>query len=219
MRIRYCFALLFILSFFSLQAQDATRFEKTIVKFRQQSDTLDVSNYDAVMVGSSSVRFWKDINSYFPGFSWLNRGFGGSHMSDVLHYKEDLVFRHPFKKIFLYEGDNDIVTGKSVERTKEDFEKLLDEIRERMPETDVYVIGVKPCVSKKRAAKREEYIRLNQQIKELCDRNEKLHFIDVWDDMLDANGNARPELFREDGTHMNAKGYAIWAENIKPFLK
>jgi lysophospholipase L1-like esterase len=36
--------------------------------------------------------------------------------------------------------------------------------------------------------------------------------------MLDAQGKPRPELFRKDGLHMNAQGYAVWTEIIKPVL-
>ncbi|RAV30561.1 GDSL-type esterase/lipase family protein [Sinomicrobium soli] len=219
MRIRYCLVILFVLPLFYLHAQDATRFENDIKKFRQQSDTLDLSGYDAVMVGSSSVRMWKDIDSYFPGFSWLNRGFGGSQMSDVLYYREDLVFRHSFDKIFLYEGDNDIASGKSPGRVKRDFKELLDEIRDRMPETEVYIIGVKPCIQENRAGKRKKYMKFNRRMERWCNRREKFHFIDVWADMLGEDGNPVASFFLKDGIHMTAEGYAIWAENIRPFLK
>jgi lysophospholipase L1-like esterase len=36
--------------------------------------------------------------------------------------------------------------------------------------------------------------------------------------MLDAQGEPRAELFRWDGLHMNAKGYAVWTSIIKPVL-
>ena len=42
--------------------------------------------------------------------------------------------------------------------------------------------------------------------------------IDVSAAMLDSNGKPRPELFRWDGLHMNARGYAIWTSIIKPVL-
>jgi len=36
--------------------------------------------------------------------------------------------------------------------------------------------------------------------------------------MLDAEGDVRPELFMEDGLHMNAEGYAVWTDIIRPIL-
>ncbi len=56
------------------------------------------------------------------------------------------------------------------------------------------------------------YIRIRTQ--------PRVQFIDIDIDppMLDAQGKPRPELFRWDGLHMNAKGYAIWTSIIKPIL-
>jgi lysophospholipase L1-like esterase len=36
--------------------------------------------------------------------------------------------------------------------------------------------------------------------------------------MLDSQGKPRAELFRRDGLHMNAKGYAVWTSIIRPVL-
>ena len=43
-------------------------------------------------------------------------------------------------------------------------------------------------------------------------------FIDVSRAMLDERGTVRHELFRPDGLHMNAQGYALWTSIIKPVL-
>lgn len=199
--------------------QDAERFKENIASFRQQSDTLDLQDYDALIVGSSSVRMWKDIDRYFPGHKFLNRGFGGSQMSDVIYYKEDLIFRHPLEKLFLYEGDNDIVWGKSVGRVKRDFKKVLREVRKRMPDTRVYIISVKPSLQKNRMEKQRKYLRLNRWMKRYCQRKEQLRFVNVWPAMLSENGTPREELFIKDGIHMTGKGYEIWADKITPLLR
>jgi lysophospholipase L1-like esterase len=43
-------------------------------------------------------------------------------------------------------------------------------------------------------------------------------FLDVATPMLGPNGKPRPELFSEDGLHMNERGYALWARVIAPVL-
>jgi lysophospholipase L1-like esterase len=37
--------------------------------------------------------------------------------------------------------------------------------------------------------------------------------------MLGNDGKPRPELFVEDGLHMNAAGYQIWNEKLRPVLQ
>ena len=38
-----------------------------------------------LFIGSSSIRLW-DLDQYFPNYYGLNRGFGGAHISDMLHF-------------------------------------------------------------------------------------------------------------------------------------
>ena len=37
--------------------------------------------------------------------------------------------------------------------------------------------------------------------------------------MLLENNEANPELFVEDGLHMNSKGYEIWTKLVKSYLE
>jgi lysophospholipase L1-like esterase len=46
----------------------------------------------------------------------------------------------------------------------------------------------------------------------------RLTFIDVFPHMLGAEGKPRPEIYVEDGLHMNAKGYALWTQLVTPYL-
>jgi len=36
--------------------------------------------------------------------------------------------------------------------------------------------------------------------------------------MLGPDGKPKPDIFVEDQLHMNAAGYAIWTEVIRPYL-
>lgn len=44
------------------------------------------------------------------------------------------------------------------------------------------------------------------------------NYIDVYQKMLNQQGQPIPEIFLEDSLHMNAKGYAIWKKEIEPYL-
>jgi len=37
--------------------------------------------------------------------------------------------------------------------------------------------------------------------------------------MLGSDGRPLPDIFIEDGLHMNAKGYAIWKDVVRPYLR
>ena len=59
----------------------------------------------------------------------------------------------------------------------------------------------------------------NKMIEAFCQQDERLVYIDVFRPMLGTDGQPRSELFLEDRLHMNAAGYALWTELIKPRLK
>ena len=56
-------------------------------------------------------------------------------------------------------------------------------------------------------------------IAEIASRDDLVTFIDIWDAMLSAEGERIPDLFIEDGLHINAKGYEIWTKLVRKNLK
>lgn len=170
-----------------------------------------------LFVGSSSFTMWKDISSYFPGYTIINRGFGGSQLPDVTRYAKDVIFPYKPRQVVIYCGDNDIATG-SVTATDvlQRFIELFTIIRNKLPNVHVAYVAIKPSPS------REKYMRViedaNIMIRQFLSGYRETAYIDIYHPMLDSNGKPRPELFREDMLHMNEKGYAIWKEAIEPYL-
>lgn len=86
-----------------------------------------------LFTGSSSIRFWKSLKSDFPAINTLNNGFGGSEMTDLLYYADQLIIKYNPKEIFIYEGDNDLNSGKKVSEILAGSESAVDIHRERLP--------------------------------------------------------------------------------------
>ena len=59
---------------------------------------------------------------------------------------------------------------------------------------------------------------VNARVKELTHKNKQLIYIDTAPPLLGDNGQPRPDLFRDDGLHMNPKGYAGWNKLLAPLL-
>lgn len=150
-------------------------------------------------------------------YNVLNRGFGGSQFSDLSYFTDQLILQYLPKKIFIYEGDNDVAAGKSVDSIIMDAQYLLAKIRRTLPDAKIHFIAAKPSIA--RWDFKDDYLTLNREIKEWCDTDAKLYFVDVWTAMCDPNGVVIPDLFIEDDLHMNAKGYNIWKNVVKPFIE
>ncbi|HEY1009784.1 MAG TPA: G-D-S-L family lipolytic protein, partial [Daejeonella sp.] len=134
-RLLVCF--LFVqLSSLSLSAQQNPRFYKDIQAFKKQ-DSISAPPKNAILfVGSSSFTGWKDVQTYFPEYPIINRGFGGSSLTDVIRYTNDIIIPYQPKQVVVYCGENDFtVTGVNADTVYNRFKTLFELIRKDLPKT------------------------------------------------------------------------------------
>lgn len=172
---------------------------------------------DAILfVGSSSIRMWPTRES-FPELDVINRGFGGAHISDVNYFIKNIVFKYRPKLIFFYAGDNDIADGKSIGTVVDDFKQFVKMTEHILPEVKIVFLPVKPSLS--RWGFWQQMDEVNKEIKQWADENSLLFYLDTASPMLNENGTPKTDIFREDGLHMNLKGYMIWNKIVEKFLE
>ncbi|BBM84790.1 GDSL-type esterase/lipase family protein [Candidatus Uabimicrobium amorphum] len=196
-------------------------YEKTIQQFEAQ-DKKEFPAQDSVLfVGSSSIRLWKSLSNDFPEIKTINRGFGGSQTSDVLHFVDRIVTLYKPKAIVFYCGENDIAGKKDISAPVEDFEKFISHVRKKLPQTTVYYVSMKPSPS--RWHMWEKMAEANRQIEKFCkqnsmvDKRKTLDYIDVSATMI-RDGKPDKSIFIQDMLHMNAEGYARWTKIIRKKL-
>jgi lysophospholipase L1-like esterase len=149
-------------------------------------------------------------------FKVLNRGFGGAHISHVIHHFDDIVKPYSPKAIVFFCGTNDLTALKTPEETLNDFKKFLSLVKNEFGTIKVYMIGIKPSVD--RLYLDEEERVFNNSISFLAKEDPYLEYINVWDLMLNEDGTRMPDLYVEDGLHMNTKGYEIWTQLVRESL-
>ncbi|MBX3433044.1 MAG: hypothetical protein KF847_06970 [Pirellulales bacterium] len=196
-------------------AKRAKTWEKEIAAIENRHAKTPVPERAIIFTGSSSVRLW-DVAKGFPDLPVVNHGFGGSQICDATHFAERLVLKHKPSVIVFYSGDNDAAGGLSAEQIHRDFQEFVATVRAELPTTPIIVISAKPSVARWKLA--DKMRAANQRIAADCRRDETLEFVDVWPAMLGDDGRPRPEIFREDGLHLNDAGYAAWVEVLTPVL-
>jgi|ERR1700730_4999195 len=171
-----------------------------------------------VFVGSSSFTKWTNVQDDFPGYTIINRGFGGSSLPDVIRYSKDIIFAYQPKQVVIYCGDNDLAFSDTVtaQLVFNRFQQLFRSIRQNLPAASIAYVSIKPSPSRKHLMKKME--AANKLIKDFLKKNRNTAFIDVYHKMLNADGSPKKEIFIEDNLHMNANGYSIWQKAIKPYL-
>src|SRR5689334_12447964 len=96
---------------------DPRRWEKTIAAFEEKD------RKRIVFTGSSSIARWKDVDRAFPEYTVLNRGFGGSQLTDVNHYVDRVVLPYKPRIVVLFCGGNDLAAKRTPEQVDEEFRK------------------------------------------------------------------------------------------------
>lgn len=194
---------------------DPNRFAGEIKAFAEW-DSKNAAPADPVLfVGSSSARMWRTRES-FPDLPVVNRGFGGSHISDVIHFAQQVILPYKPRVIVFYAGDNDIAGGKSAERVAGDYRRFVELVHAQLPAAKIIFLTIKP--SGQRWTLWPEANRANKLVEDLSRQDERLLFADLATPLLDAGGKPRAELFLTDQLHLNGQGYAVWAEALRPIL-
>ena len=210
--------LCFIFSFEvkSQEYPDPKRFYNEIKSELEESPFKKSDKPLIVFSGSSSIRFWIDLDKDFIEYDILNRGFGGSIFSDLNYFINELIIKHNPDLIVLYEGDNDIAFNIPTKYIYDDFKKSYELIRKKNENVPIIYIAPKP--SPARWDKKNKYDELNNLIKEFCKMKQKTYFFDTWSIMIDNEGNIPKKYFWTDMLHMNKSGYQIWKKNLKPLI-
>ncbi|MEX0611773.1 MAG: SGNH/GDSL hydrolase family protein [Pirellulales bacterium] len=195
---------------------DPARFDAEIRAF-ESWDRQNAVPPDAILfVGSSSIRMWQSAET-FPNLPVINRGFGGSHISDVNHFADRIVLKYAPRTIVFYAGDNDIAAGKSPQQVVSDFQKFAKLVHDRLPDTRIIYLPIKPSPSRWHLWPQMQ--AANALVQELIHSDEMLLYIDTATPMLGPDGQPRKALFLDDDLHMNAEGYRVWTEILAPHLK
>jgi len=189
------------------------------IKAFRKADSITAPAKDAILlIGSSSFTNWKNVATYFPNHTIINRGFGGSSLPHMTLYAEDIIFKYNPKQIIIYCGENDLTGGPSItaDTVFERVKKLHQLIRSRYKKVTISYISMKPSPS------REKYLATMQNanllINTFMEQQKRSNYINVYNSMLDDNGNILTHIFLSDKLHMNAEGYKIWQGIIAPYL-
>ena len=195
----------------------AIKWEQAIQDFEASDKKLPPPAGAALFIGSSTIRMWKNLDKDFPGIPIINRGFGGSQISDSVAYIERIVLPYKPKAIFFYAGGNDMASGKTPEAVAADYKAFVEKIRAKMPEVPIVWIEQGPSPSRWSQADKQK--KLNQLVLDYTKTQPKLDYSKGWDEFLGADGKPRSEFFLPDKLHNNPEGYKVRIDLIRPYVE
>ena len=199
----------------SAQSPDE-RWTKALADFDAADHVAPPALGDVLFLGSSTIVNW-DLVKTLPGIRALNRGVWSSSLYDAVQRIDRLVLPYAPRLIVLYAGDNDINYGTTSEQVAVEFERFAFNVWAKLPQTRIVFIGLKP--SPQRWSQIHRMRAANTLIRQFCEHDDRLAFLDVDGVMLGWDEKPRKELFVEDGLHLSAQGYQLWSTLLRPFLQ
>ncbi|MEM6523386.1 MAG: GDSL-type esterase/lipase family protein [Bacteroidota bacterium] len=187
-----------------------------IFEIKERSRTYNHIRKPTAFYGSSSIRLWDTMEHDLHPVSAVNLGFGGSSYFWCDHFFEEVFEFVDPSKVVLYAGDNDLGNAVPEAEILGSVDSLLMKIERKYGFIPVAIISVKP--SPDRYHLTEKIMSLNRHLSDLMHSRKNGSFIDIYSAMLHTDGALRPELYIEDGLHINSMGYEIWKMVLKQHL-
>ena len=202
---------------FSANAQQ--RFEPEIRRFEILDSISRPDTGQILLYGSSTMRLWKTFSQDIDGYKVVNRGFGGSEMSDAIYFFDRGVLPLKPSLILLYEGDNDLSNSKKTpDQVLRDFNSFMSLVAEKLPQTRVAVFSLRPSLAREKLMPEQRIV--NEGYKKYCEAHaKKAFYIDLYQTLLTETGAPNGEYLATDLLHLNEKGYAVWAKATRDFLQ
>jgi lysophospholipase L1-like esterase len=198
-------------------AASVARWERAFAAFDADDAAHPHAPGGVLFVGSSSIRLWSDLEGQFANLPVvINRGFGGSQLSDCVGNLSRLVLPYRPRAVLVYAGDNDLAAGVAPRDVLHRFSAFVAGVHAELPWTKIVYISIKPSPARVRLL--QEIRTTNDLIRDYAAREDNVEYADVFTPMLDATGKPRRELFRTDALHLNARGYALWKGVIAPHV-
>jgi lysophospholipase L1-like esterase len=191
-------------------------FEKDILAFEAADRANPPAPGAILFVGDSQFTRWKTLQQDLPDYRLINRGFGGSKMTDLLFYMDRIVLPYKPRMIVINEGGNDIHAGRTPEQLLANIKTFVKKVRAVMPGVPIAFSGL--TSSPARITETAQRLRFNHLLKTYLAHGKKLIYLDLFNDFIGTDGMPRKELFVQDQLHDSEAGYAIRVRVVRPFL-
>ncbi len=193
-------------------------FYDDIQSFKQRDRERAPQQGGILFIGSSSFTYWSDVRDWFPGYEITNRAFGGSQLTDLIRYANELIDPYQPRQVVIYCGENDVAAADTlqVKTVVNRFQTLFGILRQKLPQAQISFVSMKPSPSRRKYW--PKMIAANKAIGAFLKTRPNTAFVDVYPLMFNGKAQPKPEIFKADSLHMNEQGYAIWQKAIEPVL-
>lgn len=188
---------------------------------RMHADQLalaDKGGVDLMFVGDSITEGWPKAiwDSNFAKHKAANFGIGGDHTGTVLwRLQEKRLAKLKPKVIVLLIGVNNIgLCDEHPEAVFSGVKAVVATLRKQYPSARILLNSILPADETAQGERRRRIVELNKMVGTLASEPQ-VKVVDYGQLFLRADGSI-PKDIMEDSLHLTEKGYAIWADAMRP---
>ncbi|MCL6266331.1 GDSL-type esterase/lipase family protein [Flagellimonas myxillae] len=169
---------------------------------------------DIVFMGNSITEQGGMWNEKLDKHNAKNRGISGDTSEGVLARLGELVYFKP-SQVFILIGINDLFHNDiNPENVYENIVKTVDKLNKESPQTEIFVQTILPTTS----VDLVEKIQITNQLIKSNAGKVGYNLIDLYP-LFRSKSEFLNMDYSYDGVHLNEKGYAVWVNKVKPFVK
>ena len=179
-------------------------------------------NCDLIFIGDSITQGWEGRGrkvwaKFYAKRNAVNLGISGDRTQHVIWRLDNgNLNRIKPKAAVIMIGTNNSGSNSSQE-IADGVEVIVKQLRKKLPETKVLLLGVFPRGANKADKRRQVNEGANATFKKIAD-GKSVHYLDIGQKFLKEDGSLPREIM-PDLLHLSEKGYTIWAESIEAKLK
>lgn len=167
-----------------------------------------------IFLGDSLIEYF-NWQERFPGHTALNLGVAGESVEGLL--SRVVIIRDAVADadmIFIMSGINNVAMG-DLEFTGF-YQIILEKLSSFYPGAKIFVHSLLPAAAD--FIPDRSIIKINGHLKKLA-KECGTAYLDIYKRFTDEKGRLIREYLLDDGVHVSAKGYAVWADAIEEIIE
>ncbi len=187
---------------------------------------------DVLLVGDSITQQWggvlerKPLNAawqkHFSRYPTVNLGIAGDKTQNVLWRLDHggVAGLQPRLVVLLVGNNNMFYTRETgAAAAAQGIKACVENLRAKFPDAELVVATIFPAHAPGHAFY-EDIKRTNAALRAMqLEREPKVHLLDLWPEMIEADGTLRRGLFHADNIHLTQDGgYAFFAAQLQPLF-
>lgn len=197
----------------------------------QTAEPVDLSYFDsAVFLGDSLTQGLQIYDTGLPNARYCAyRGVGPNavvngatctRVDGVQEIPLQALASYAPQSVYILLGTNVLTQDTDYTNFLNYYSLMLDQIRQLLPEADIYVQSITPVRPEVSADPAHSgmysarFIRVNNDLAALA-VEKGCFFLDLWEVLADENGDLKVEYAQPDGYHILPAGYAAWVSYLR----